>query len=205
MVFLYVMAGIIAFFALVLSVNLSVRVIFDSSAKEDMKVFAKIGFYKIQIMPQKPKKEKPKKPQKPAKPKKIKKIKERPPKEQKKYEIGEIFELIKGIGMLLLKRFKKHFGVKIYKIDMILAADDAEKTAMLYGEAIQAAWYLHEFLDYNFKIRKNGHSVKIIPDFSKNQSTYNIDIKFYMRSAHMAALGLASVIKFLKFLKLRRI
>ncbi|MCL2813480.1 MAG: DUF2953 domain-containing protein [Oscillospiraceae bacterium] len=201
MVFVYVMAGITAFFALILSLQLSVRVCFDSEAKDEMKVFAKIGFYKIHILPAKEKK--PKKIKKPAKIKKAKKIKKiaEPPKEKKKYAIGEIFDLIREIGTVLAGRFKKHFKVKIYKINVILAGDEAEKTAMLYGGAIQSACYLHEFLNRNFKIRKKTHSVKIIPDFSKNRTSCNIDIKFSMRTAHMTAMGIASLIKFLKFWK----
>lgn len=200
MVFLYVMAGIIAFFALILSANLSVRLIFDSSAKENMKIFAKIGFYKIHIAPARPKKEKRKKiTAKPEKTGKPKKTEEEAPKEKKKYEISEIFDLTRAIGALLLKRFKKHFKAKIYKIDLILAGAEAEKTAMLYGEAIQSAYYLNEFLERGFKIRKKTHSVKIIPDFSKERTSCDIDIKFYIRLSHMMGLGLASLMKFLKF------
>ena len=206
MVFLYVMAGITAFFALILSLKLSVRVSFDSEAKDEVRVFAKIGFYKIHIIPAKEKKAKAKK----AKPEKIKKAKktkkqkkaeEEPPKEKRKYSIGEIFDLIKEIGTVLAKRFKRHFKVKIYKINVIIAGDEAEKTAILYGGAIQSVCYLHEFLDCNFKIRQKTHSVKIIPDFSKNRTSCDIDIKFSMRTAHMTAMGIASLIKFLKFWK----
>ena len=202
MVFLYVMAGIIAFFALILSANLSVRLIFDSSAKENMKIFAKIGFYKVHIIPAKQKKAK--KTKKPAKQKKAKEAKkpkkfEEEPKEKKKYEISEIFSLIKEIGTILLKRFKKHFKVKIYNANVILAEKEAEKTAILYGKAIQSAYYLHEFLERNFKIRKKTHSVRIIPDFSKDRTSFQIDVKFHMRAAHMLGMGIASLIKFLKF------
>ncbi|MCL1792845.1 MAG: hypothetical protein FWG34_03155 [Oscillospiraceae bacterium] len=205
MVFLYVMAGVSALFAAILSINLSVRVSFDSSAEESVRVFAKIGFYKIRIIPARQKKEKPKKPVKQKKLKEGEKEKKRkrtggePPKEKKKHEIGEIFDLIKAIGTALLKRFKKHFKAKIYKIDLILAAGEAEKTAMLYGEAIASAYCLNEFLERNFRVRKKTDSVKIIPDFSKTRSSYRIDVKFCVRAAHIAALGIASIMKFLKF------
>ena len=201
MVFLYIIAGIAALFALILSLGLSVRVTFHSSAEENMKIYAKIGFYKIHIMPAKQKKPKPEKPKK-AKPEKAKKPKkEEKPKEKKKYAITEIFGLIKEIGAILLKRFKKHFKVKIYGIRAILSADDAEKTAILYGAAIQSAYYMFEFLEHNFKIRRKPGSVTIIPDFSKTQPSFGIDVKFYMRLSHMAALGIASAAKFLKFWK----
>ena len=199
MIALYIIAGIILFFAVLLSLNISVRLIFNSNAKEDMNIYAKVGFYKIQIMPQKLEKE--------QKPKKVKKKKEKPskdekvekPKEKKKFSMPEIFDLVKDIGTVLLKRFKKHFKVRIYKINVILASDEAEKTAMLYGTAIQSAYYLYKFLNYNFKINTKPDSIKIIPDFSKIQTEFDIDIKFYMRLSHILGLLIASGLKFLKF------
>ena len=202
MIALYIIGGIIALFAVILSFNVSVRIIFNSSMKEDMKLYAKIGFYKIHIIPAKPEKEK--KPEKIGKPKEIKEkpekaVKEKPEKVKKKYSIPEIFNVVKEIGIVLAKRFKKHFRVKIYNINVILATEEAEKTAMLYGAAVQSAHYLFEFLDYNFKIHKKQNTVKIIPDFSKLETSFDIDIKFYMRFSHIAALGLAALFKFLAF------
>ena len=205
MIVLYIIAGIILLFAILLSFNVSVRVIFNSSAKEETNVYVKIGFYKIHIIPEKPKKEKKvkeikKKPEKKKpKPEKPEKIEEKKPKEKKKYTISEIFDLIKDIGAVLLKRFKKHFRVKIYSLNVLLAAEEAEKTALLYGAAVQSAYYLYEFLDRNFKIRKKKNCVKIIPDFSKIKTAFDVDIKFYMRLSHMFGLGLASLFKFLSF------
>jgi len=202
MIALYIIAGIVAFFALLLSFNISVRVIFNSSEKEEMNIYAKIGFYKIHIIPAKPKKEKKtkkirKKREKPVKA--VKEKKEKPKEEKKKYNIPEIFGVVKDIGAVFLKRFKKHFKVKIYNINVILASEEAEKTAVLYGAAIQSAYYLCEFLDQNFKINKKRDSIKIIPDFSKNQTSFDINIKFYMRLSHIFGLGLASLFKILGF------
>lgn len=208
MIALYIIAGIIAFFAIILSLNVSFRIIFYSSAKEDMRLYAKIGFYKINIMPAKPAKEKKaKKTKKIRKPKKTKekpgkavKEKKEKPKGKKKLDIPAIFDFVKDIGTVLLRRFKKHLKVKIYKINVILASDEAEKTAMLYGAASQSACYLFEFLDYhNFKVYKNPGKIKIIPDFSKSKIEFDVNIKFYMRLSHIAALGIVSLFKFLGF------
>jgi len=206
MIALYIIAGIIAFFALLLSINISFRVVFDSSAKEDMRLYAKIGFYKIHIMPAKPKK--PKKPKRIKKPKKqkakpAKAVKEKnaaeKPKEKLKFKIPEILGLVKDLGAVLLKRFKKHLRCRIYNLNIILAAEDAEKTAMLYGAAIQSAYYLFEFLDHNFKVYRKPDKIKIIPDFLKDKIEFDVNIKFYIRLSHVLALGIASGIRFLKF------
>jgi len=202
MVALYIIAGIIAFFVIVFSVfNISLRVIFDSAATDDIKIYAKIGFYKIYIVPEK--KEKLKKPEKRAL-KKARPEKERAQpevKEKKQYSVGEAFELIKNIGETLLKTAKKHLKAKIYGIDLILASDEAEKTAVLYGAAVQSAHYLFEFLNYNFKINIKSGSVRIIPDFIKTKSEFKINIKFYMKLSSALGLLLASALKYLKFSK----
>jgi len=203
MIALYIISGIIAFFALLLSFNLSVRVIFDSSVQDEMNIYAKIGFYKIYIIPEKP--------EKPEKIKRIKKKKEKPDKidkdkeeeeqkeEKKKYSVTEMFDIIKELGSVLIKRFKKHLKVKIYNINLIIASEEAEKTALLYGAAIQSAYYLYEFLTQNFKIYNKKNNINIIPDFSKIQPSFKINIKFYMRLSHVLALLIASAMKFLKF------
>ena len=61
MIALYIIFGITALFAVLLSLNVSLRVIFDSAAKEDINIYAKIGFYKIYLIPQKSKKDNAKK------------------------------------------------------------------------------------------------------------------------------------------------
>ena len=203
MIALYIIGGIIAFFAILLSFNVSLRVIFNSSAKDEMNIYAKIGFYKIYIVPEKIKKEKRIKKVSKKKEKTVKTTeeikKEEPKKEKKKYSIPEIFNVVKDIGSVLLKRLKKHLRFKINKINIILASDDAEKTAILYGAAIQSAYYLYEFLDHNFKLKNKRDSIKIIPDFSKIQTSFDIDVKFYIKISHILALAIAAAMKFVKF------
>ncbi|MCL2158532.1 MAG: DUF2953 domain-containing protein [Oscillospiraceae bacterium] len=198
--------AIAALFAAILSARLSFRIVYRSSAEESLVLYAKIGFFKISIMPQKPKKEKKekkakKKKEKPKKPKKEKKAE--PPKEKKKYSASEIFDFVKELGTELLKRFRKHLCVKLYKIEAIISSEEAEKTALAYGVAIQSAYYLLEFLEQNFKIKRKPDSIKIIPDFSRFEPSIGLDIKFYMALSHMAAIGIGSAMKFLKFAKRR--
>ena len=204
---LYIIAGITAFFTLILSLNASVRVVYGSSKKNDkgnMKVYAKIGFYKINIIPVKPakpkkiKKTKPKK-EKSEKSSKSKKDKPEKSKEEKKFTIPEIFDVIKNVGNTLLKRLKKNLHAKIYGITIILGSEDAEKTALLYGAAIQSAYYLYEFLDNNFKINMKTDGIKIIPDFSKAETSVEINVKFYIKLWNILKIAIVSAIKAVKF------
>ena len=204
MAFLYVILAIAALFAAILSVRLSFRIVYRSSAEESLVLYAKIGFFKISIMPQKPKKEKPKRREKAKEIKEPKPKKEpKETKEKKKYSASEIFDFVKDIGSELLKRFRKHLCVKLYKIEAIISSEEAEKTALAYGVAIQSAYYLLEFLEQNFKIKRKPDNIKIIPDFSRFEPSIGLDIKFYMALSHMAAIGIGSAMKFLKFAKRR--
>jgi len=201
MIALYIIAGIIAFFAVLLSLNISLRVVFDSAAKENMRVYAKIGFYKIYIIPAKQRKEK--KPRRVRRSrratKSTKSVKEKETAEESKEGLGipEIFNLVKETGMILLKKFKKHIRVRIYKLDVILASDEAQKTALLYGSAIQSAHYLNEFLGHNFKIYKKPDNIKIIPDFSQIKTEFKIDIKFYMKLINVISLAFTALMAYL--------
>ena len=206
MVALYIIAGTAALLVILLSFNASLYIAFDSSAADEMNVYAKIGFYKIYISPEK--KKKPRKPRKVKRPPKISagKKKEAPDKkekkkEKKKYSVPEIFAFIKDVGAALLKRCQKHLKVRIYGLDVIIAADEAEKTAVLYGAAVSAAHCLFEFLSQNFKIHTKYKNIRIVPDFSKTECEFRINLKFYMRLSHILALLIASAFKYLKFAK----
>lgn len=203
MAVLYITAGIAALFAAVFSVNVSLRVIFSSSKPEETNIYVKIGFYKIFITPAKQKQEKKEKKKsiKNKAEKKSKKKDEVPQKEKKRYKIPDIFEFIKNIGSVFFKRLKKHFKIKIYKINIITASNEAEKTALLYGGAVQSAYYLYELLNHNFKIKKKPDAVLIAPDFTAVKTNFETDIKFCMRISHIIALLISLGIKFLVFQK----
>ena len=199
MVALYIIAGFAALFIILLSFNASLYAAFDSSAADEMSVYAKVGFYKIYISPEK--KQKPRKVKTTRKRKAVKEKEAPEKKEKKKYSVPEVFALIKDIGAALLKRCKKHLKVKIYSLDVIVAADEAEKTAVLYGAAVSAAHCLFEFLSQNFKIHTNLDNIKIVPDFLKTECEFHVSVKFYMRLSHVLALLISSALKYLKFAK----
>ena len=166
-----------------------------------MNIYAKIGFYKIYITP-----EKTQKPRKAKRTQKTKSVKQKEPekkekKEKKKYSVPEVFALIKDVGAALLLRCKKHLKVRIYSLDVIIAADEAEKTAVLYGAAVSSAHCLFEFLSQNFKIHTKYKNIKIIPDFLKTECEFHVSVKFYMRLSHILALLIASAFRYLKFAK----
>jgi hypothetical protein len=81
----------------------------------------------------------------------------------------------------------------------VTASEEAENTAVLYGTVVWSAYCLYEFLDHNFKIKNKSGSIKIIPDFTKTKTEFEISIKFYIRLSHILGLLIASGMKFLVF------
>ncbi|MCL2773585.1 MAG: DUF2953 domain-containing protein [Oscillospiraceae bacterium] len=210
MIALYIIGGIIVFFAVILSLNVTLRVIVDSENRDNTNIYAKIGFYKIYIIPAKEKKPKKikqekvrkvrKKKEKPVKAKK-KPAAEEVKKEKQKLNIPAIINLAKDIALMFWKKIRKFLKIKIYKINMSVSAEDAHKTAMLYGYIIQSAYYLYEVLDNNFKVsRKTYDNIKITPNFFKEKLSFNIDVKISIKISHVFNIGFSAAVKFVKFL-----
>ena len=209
MVALYIIAGIVIFFAALLSLNVSFRVIYKSDSNID--IYAKIGFYKIYIIPgnlkkqEKLSKRKEKKESKPdkirkKKPKKIKEKDVKDTKEKKKLNISKIIELVKNILSVLWKKLSKYLKIKIYRINASTASKDACKTAMLYGTVIQSAHYIYDFLNSNFKISgKKKDEIIITADFAREKMSFDIDVKIYIRLSHILNIALSCAIIYLKF------
>jgi hypothetical protein len=171
---LYIFAGIIIFFWLLLSVSTSIRVIYNSADIESLRVYAKIGFFKINIIPLKPKKVKKKRFRR-KKVKKIVKKKFEEKQEEEKYSIFEIAKISKDLGLILLKKTRKYLKIKVYKINIKVGAEDAYKTAKLYANINQAAYYIYEILKNNFKFKAGN--INISSDFLSEKIDFDIDIK----------------------------
>ena len=84
-----------------------------------------------------------------------------------------LLEIIKGIT----KATKGRFRMKIDRLILSVASDDAASTAVLYGSVSGALAALLDFLDQNkirVKIAKNG--VRIDPDFLSDKPTVDLSV-----------------------------
>ena len=201
---LYIFAGIILFFWLLLQINAGVRVSYNSSDAESLKAYAYVGFFKLRILPAKPKKIKKKKRFKLFRRKKTvkkaveKKVKEKQEAEEKqKYKLGEIIIFAKDIGLIIFEKLKKYLKIKIYKANINIGADDAYKTAQLYANITQAAYYLHEIAQNNFNIKIKN--ININSDFLSEKINFDIDIKISMKLGAGLNTAVSAAMAFLKF------
>lgn len=215
MVLLYILLGIIAFIALILSVRITI----NGEFFDEFKLNIKWLFINLQILPAKPKKDKPPKKEKPKK----EKTEEEQPVEEatdtgdKKENIfvrfynnqgfDGIIELInnaaKDLGKMF-SSFKKHIVLRELYLWMTISSGDAAQTALDYGRICQKVFPALSFICTNLTVKK--YDVEIEPDFiglkNKAQFAFSVSIRpiFIINAVIMLALRLVFnvVIKFLK-------
>ncbi len=214
---LIVIAAMILVIAVILSVRIRFRIIYEDDRPQ---IFAKVLFFKFYLAgePERPlrlrdfkiarfrkrrdnvlKKYNDKRLEqlKKTAPKKT----EEKPKEKTKKSPAALIDDVKRLLEGILERFPRYLNVRVNHLVIRVGAEDAHKTAMLYGEAIQALQYLIAFLRSACKLKKkNGADVGVYPDFLEKGFGLKADIE-----AHIRVLGVLSIgIKFLKnFLKRR--
>ena len=208
MIGLYILAGIILFFCVLLSLHASIRVIYNSADTErkSTQIYAQLGFYKFHITPSKKKKKKrERKKTKKSKTARIskkryqvkkkdrKKIKEAKPKPN----IRAILTFSKEISAIMFRKLRKYLKIRIYKLDIKVASKDAYKTAMLYGKINQGTYYLYEILNNNFNLK--ARNIRISSDFTAQKLEFDIDLKISIRIIDTLKMGIAAAMCFMKF------
>lgn len=183
-IFLCVIAGIIAFIVLILSVPIKVSLSFDNKIHLTVRYL----FIKLNILPVDPNK-----PKKPAKPKKEPQPKEEKPKDEtpKEKKPNPILEMVKANGydgmMLVIKNLGRvlgTYGGKLFKsivfdeIDVYISVGtgDAASTAIKYGETCQKVYPVFGFICSNNIVKK--YDILVEPDFLANKTENELFIDF---------------------------
>lgn len=183
-IFLCVIAGIIAFIVLLLSVPIKVSLSFDNKIHLTVRYL----FIKLNILPVDPNK-----PKKPAKPKKEPEPKEEKPKDEtpKEKKPNPILEMVKANGydgmMLVIKNLGRvlgTYGGKLFKsivfdeIDVYISVGtgDAASTAIKYGETCQKVYPVFGFICSNNIVKK--YDILVEPDFLANKTENELFIDF---------------------------
>ncbi len=197
-IFLCVLAGIIGFFILVLSIPVRISMAYDDKIHLSIKYL----FLKLNILPtnpNKPKKEPKPKKEKPPKPEKPKDDK---PKEKKPNPILEMVKANGYDGMLAviknLGRILGIYGGKIFKsirfdeVDLYIrvGTGDAASTAIKYGETCQKVYPVFGFICNNNVVTK--YDVCVEPDFlaNKTEGEFFIDMSLTVRKIINATLAM---------------
>ncbi len=200
MIALYIIAGIVAFFAIILSIRAHIHVEYEDG--KEVIVWAKWAFVKIPILPAK---EKPPKEKKEEPPKE--EDEEKPPEEPKPkgpspiktiYENEQIEGLMDIFNKLLEildkfgRRLVNSFVIDEMFLDIDVTRGDAAQTAESYGKICRRVFPAVGAVCANCNVKK--YSVNIEPDFIANYGTrvaFSMEISLNPRKLINAVLLLA--------------
>ena len=147
--------------------------------EDNLKIFIRVLFIKYTIFPQKKtrfdekkyikkqsKKDEPLKPQ----------IKHKGEAEKNQTLLDKL-NLIKEILSVFLKSFSKYINVRIKRLYIRIASDDAAQTAILYGAVSAVVANILELVDSYTNLRSlKKDTVSVEPDFVSNKSDIGINI-----------------------------
>ncbi|MBR6676236.1 MAG: hypothetical protein IKL24_02765 [Clostridia bacterium] len=216
MIVLYILLGIILFFALILSLHIKVFIKLD----DGLRLRVGLGPVVLTLSPKKKKKVKAsdftyKKHQKRLlkdKKKKDKKAKKQAEKEEKKKQakllkkeaetaaeaseeaaagnkLGTILELIKFV-LLEIPIFASYIKTDVRKLIIIVGGKDADVTARSFGAVSAIVANLMELLSNKTQLRPvRENTVGVFADFTAEKITYNLDLYFKLRLFSIVRVG----------------
>ena len=197
---LIIILCIVAFFALLFSIPTHVVI----EANSDVRVYARVLFIKYALFPMKKRKKKTKTAKKTAK-KAVKSPKKQAKKssgEKPKKSMRDIIGLVKLILKLVaavLRKFPKHFRVRILRYEITVGTKDAAKTAILYGSVTGLSSTLFERLGRvtKFSIKRNA-PVNVYADFLGEKTKADIAIDFSITIWGVLHMVMAAGLAFVK-------
>lgn len=213
MVWLYILLGIVAFFAFLLSLKANVRLEF----KDELILTISVLGIKIKILPGKEKpinikdysyekhqerllkkqeaqlaKQKKKAEKKAAKEKKKAERKAETPEQKKsrksapKRSVSDWINIAIGVLAIFFEKFTKHFQIKVARLKVNVATGDAASTAIVYGAVVQSVAYLIEILSQVTNVvGLNKADIDIKADYLSEKTTLDLCFVFSMRVWHL--------------------
>ena len=208
---LIIILCIAVFIALLLSTKIILRIKYENS----LVIYLRVLFVKIPLYPKKEKKKhyphsmSRRKAQKikdslSKKKKKKKKADKKGEKEkgkkEDKYDILSIISIITSFVKTFLKLFVRSARIKASKLHIIIASENAAKTAILYGAATQTTNVLFPMLESikTFKKLPSEKDLSIETDFLVDKPSVKADITIYVRVGGILKAVIGAAIKAFK-------
>ena len=184
----------------------------------EIKLYVRVLFLKITIMPKKePKKAKGmsaskaqkirKKLEKKAEKKQLAAKEKAAAKEENKkskkkktpQEIVDIIKMVSDLAVTVIGRFAKHLRIHIARIKIVIASEDAATTALLYGTVSQSVNLIFPVLERvkNFPRLKNA-DISVDCDFASTEPQIDIKLGFSIRVWQVLNIALSALVTFLK-------
>ena len=208
MLWLYILGGIAAFLLLLALIPLGAVCRFSTESDQTVTLYGKIGPVRFLLFPRPAKRPNLKKyrisrlrkeAKKQKKPKKPKKSRAKSPekageaKPKPKRSPIRTLKLVRRIASAALTRFGRYLRVRVRFFTVRIAADEAAKTAVLYGSVIAAAetfWNSVKDTAAFSRVKKSDFS--FFADFSRSSTSAEGEILFSIRVWQVLALAVAA-------------
>lgn len=202
---LYIILGIIVFFAALLSIPVVLHLDYTDSIVCSVSWL----FVKIKLYPRdkKPKQEEPEKQEEKKEEEKKEEPKEEKPKEKKEnflvtfyhnQGVGGVIELINNCVSALKKMTKgfiRSLVIKKFCLDIKVTESDAAQTAITYGKICAALYPSLGFICSNMKVR--DYKVNILADYCGEKTNCNFSVKVGVIPIILMNAGIAFVFRLL--------
>ncbi len=123
----------------------------------------------------------------------------------KENNIIETIKLLNDIIIAIKDKFFRYLRIEVASLKVTVATDDAAKTAITYGVAVQLIQYTVTILQNitNFT-PKDSESIVCDVDYLKTKSEFSCNMSFSLRVWHILAVGLSAGIAYIKNTKRQR-
>lgn len=108
--------------------------------------------------------------------------------------LEENLDLVKRIASFFFSRFFRHLRIDVTRIHIVIGTDEAAKTAMLYGVAVQSVAYLLALLDKFTNLHGlQKQDVYVDTDFLSEEIRADVKIAFSIRLWHVLHLAFGAL------------
>ncbi|MBQ2766871.1 MAG: hypothetical protein IJF49_02205 [Clostridia bacterium] len=113
--------------------------------------------------------------------------------------IDQTLRLILSLLKIFFVRFGHHLHIDITRLRLVIATDDAAKTAILWGAVCPTVAAILELLDRGTNLHTDrATDIDVAVDYLSDSITADICIAFTLRVWHLADIGLRLLFGFLK-------
>lgn len=162
---------------IVLSLRIKLQIIYE----DELKVYLRILFLKIQLLPDDKKRFKPSKLRKKKKDSPIPLVKDIQKADPNSSFIIDKLNSVREIISIIINTFHKRLHVKLTKIYIRVATADAAQTAILYGGISTAVACIIDILDDITNLQQlKDSSISIEPDFLSEKTEIKLNILLYI-------------------------
>lgn len=117
-----------------------------------------------------------------------------------KRDIMEMIDKIREVTLEFLKYFGRHLHIKIKRLHITVATDNAASTAILYGAVCGGVTCLLDIMNSGLRLEYSKDAkVSVEPDFTRTKTKALVDITFSFRTWQLLDILIRSAWKYFNY------